>query len=147
MSDSSHDKTYHHKIEAECLAHGWAIEKALEADLAFWESEAAIKAQKEGKPELEIRRDCTRAMIAAYNAAMGEARDWQRIGTAPTDGSEFDLWTINPDDRVTNARWNEDRKRFEHWGPDGWERMSWVRIDGEATHWMPCPTPPKGQRP
>jgi hypothetical protein len=91
--------------------------------------------------ETNFRAQCIATpAIEAYNAVM---KDWQRIETAPKDGSEFDLWTINPDDRVTNARWNEDRKRFEHWGPDGWERMSWVRIDGEATHWMPCPTPPK----
>jgi hypothetical protein len=66
-------------------AHDRAIEAALEADLAFWENPATYEALQNGKPEMEIRRDCTRAMIEAYNAAMGEARDWQRIETAPKD--------------------------------------------------------------
>jgi hypothetical protein len=65
--------------------HDRAIEAALEADLAFWENPATYKALQEGKPEMEIRRDCTRAMIEAYNAAMGEAREWQPKETAPKD--------------------------------------------------------------
>jgi hypothetical protein len=81
-------------------AHERAIEAALEADLAFWENPATYKALQDGKPEMEVRRDCTRAMIEAYNAAMGETREWQPKETALEN---WQWWVGENEDRYSTG--------------------------------------------
>lgn len=68
---------------------------------------------------------------------------WQPIETAPKGDDDYiDLWT-SLGERVTDARWNPDRQRWEHWDIGGFDSMGWERVDGEPTHWMPLPEPPK----
>lgn len=71
-----------------------------------------------------------------------DAEGWLPIESAPKDNSVFvDLWT-SLGERVTDASWNPDRQRWEHWSIGGFDSMEWVRIDGQATHWRPLPAPP-----
>lgn len=65
--------------------------------------------------------------------------DWQPIETAPTDGTEFDVWV--PSDaggyRVTNLHLRGDRGYL-------WDQgLSIARIARWPTHWMPLPAPPE----
>ena len=69
------------------------------------------------------------------------ANEWQPIETAPKDGTEIDLWTLNG--REPAARFNVKRNRWEVIGLDGFDTLNWVDVDGKPTHWMPLPAPPK----
>jgi hypothetical protein len=72
--------------------------------------------------------------------------EWQRIETAPKDGTRVDLWCINHltydkrGQRVVNVAWGTvtDWTRREH---EGWQHGRGE--DLEPTHWMPIPEPPK----
>jgi hypothetical protein len=157
MTDTSHDKTYHHKIEAECLAHDRAIEAAKVAvQSAIHE---IYTTQEPGF--INCRDSIATAAIEAYNAAMGEAREWKPIETAPKDGTHILLYappgqTAEP--RITLGCWLA-LERGEYLGDCGGEcrcpeyddppEPYWDSFDGgfnsefPPTHWMPCPQPPK----
>lgn len=69
--------------------------------------------------------------------------EWKMIGSAPLDGTFVDLWT-SLEERVTDAKWNSARKRWERWAIGGFDTMGWEAVEGIATHWMctpPSPTP------
>ncbi len=70
------------------------------------------------------------------------ASEWQDIASAPKSAATYvDLWTVHGE-RVTDARWNPDRQRWEHWSIGGFDSMEWARVDGDPTHWMYPPEPP-----
>lgn len=68
-------------------------------------------------------------------------REWKPIESAPKDGTEIDLWIVDPlmpmEFREPNCWWRADAGR--------WMQMSgWVDTGPcYATHWMPLPEPPK----
>ncbi len=127
-------------------AHERAIEAALEADLAFWENPAPYKALQDGKSEMEIGRESCRAMIEAYNAAMGEAQEWQRIETAPKDGSEFLVCRMGFGG-LNISSWGVCRPQEDGYRANGglpcWRNSDKDKMIPIPTHWMPCPQPPK----
>jgi len=65
---------------------------------------------------------------------MGE---WQDIGSAPRDGTRFDIWIPSDDGgyRVTDVHFNA-RGALTHDGIRAKDLARW------PTHWMPLPAPP-----
>lgn len=67
--------------------------------------------------------------------------EWQKIETAPKDGSVFDV--INKyGDRTTDVHYDEKRGGFIHWWINDYGDVGWTIIKIPPTHWMPLPTPP-----
>ena len=79
---------------------------------------------------------------------------WQRIETAPKDGSRCDVWTVYYDayqsrgERHVDAQYREQHSAwFDLYG----NKLDWSELDEsddmkprgrKTTHWMPLPTPP-----
>jgi hypothetical protein len=63
------------------------------------------------------------------------------IETAPRDGTQIDLWAMKA--RWANAYWSARRNSWVIWGMDEYGFLGEVRVDGQPTHWMPLPEPPK----
>jgi hypothetical protein len=62
---------------------------------------------------------------------------WQRIETAPKDGTKVLLW----DGMITTGEWCEN--------PHPWNDGKWWieggQITGNPTHWMPLPEKPENE--
>lgn len=54
---------------------------------------------------------------------------WQKIETAPKDGSYCLVWVVYP--------WHGGRHEIACWDGQGWDNG-----DGPPTHWMPLPEAP-----
>ena len=68
--------------------------------------------------------------------------NWQDIASAPKDGTVIDLWTYNGE-RWTDAFWHNGLGIWAmRWaGLKG--AHGWIIPNGQPTHWMPLPAPPK----
>jgi hypothetical protein len=84
--------------------------------------------------------------------------EWQPIETAPKDGRKLILFYMNRNNkaRTVMATWVTDEEAAEtdtdgvgleagwYESIDNWSDYSQVAIfEGEPTHWMPLPLPPK----
>ena len=65
--------------------------------------------------------------------------EWQPIESAPT-GIFVDVFARGQ--RCTDARFNVQKQRWEHWWIDDFGSLGWVKVDGKPTHWMPAPKDP-----
>lgn len=90
-------------------------------------------------------------------------RKWQRIETAPKDGTVVDLWIVGSDDtvdfyaptarkipgrplrhgRATNFLWMKKGINQPNWYPQGGLPGYPLSPDVTPTHWMPLPEPPE----
>jgi hypothetical protein len=61
---------------------------------------------------------------------------WRPIETAPKDGREIDVFSLDLDDRYTDVSWNKDR--------DGWADYTGLDIIN-ASHWRPIPEKPRAE--
>ena len=78
---------------------------------------------------------------------MGE---WQKIETAPKDGTRVDLWVRHPDRKSGGFREIGAFYQAEEWRSAlGFGITSMRQSDGSwaiyPTHWMPIPPPPEEQ--
>jgi hypothetical protein len=101
-------------------------------------SQTAVNAYEEIKQEIAgkfvpVRED----ILSAVREAM-EAK-WLPIETAPRDGSWFmAYWPVQTfEDRVQTTQWLQGDWRFV----DASDFMD----DRQPTHWLPLPTPPRGE--
>lgn len=76
------------------------------------------------------------AVVAEY-----EARRLRPIDTAPKDGTEIDLWSVNG--RWPECKWDNTRLEWVHWSLGGFDVMCWCVLGEQVTHWTPIPAPPK----
>lgn len=81
--------------------------------------------------------------------------DWQKIETAPKDGTVIDLWTKRHFEtgiagRMTNCRWHKplwDRRLGPFQDDVPPNHRCWcdggLNAVADPTHWMPLPKPPE----
>lgn len=89
---------------------------------------------------------------AAIRAAMQVMDDWRPWETAPTDGTQFQVWlTDEGSGRSVLQCWQHLCRFNEHGQLEIWGRIDYD-VDGwssdwndecQPTHWMPLPSPPK----
>ena len=72
--------------------------------------------------------------------------EWQKIETAPRDGTMVDLWAEWPRGgaRLCNALWDASRP-YPGWITD--HRSYGVYDERQFTHWMPLPDQPTPKEP
>lgn len=61
--------------------------------------------------------------------------DWEKIGTEPSDGTEFLAYRKGI---ISQCGWKPDKSGLML-GGQGWSYPEWDM----PTHWMPLPTPPQ----
>lgn len=70
---------------------------------------------------------------------------WQRIETAPRDGSEFQAWVASADHGgwEPRCRINPETEGFEIWGRVDYDEDGWdTYLHLTPTHWLPQPASP-----
>ena len=65
--------------------------------------------------------------------------EWQPIATAPKDGTHFDVW-IYWRGRVTDVF--HDGDNFRELALDDFDGLTWQKLEGSPSHWLPVPSPP-----
>lgn len=67
--------------------------------------------------------------------------DWQKIETAPLDGTLVDLWILASGTafRAADFRWNGSAWAHEHGVTLD---QYYANVNMRPTHWMPRPAPP-----
>lgn len=100
--------------------------------------------------------DAAKIILDALEQA-GAIPAWQRIETAPKDGTEIDAWIVSDGGKYGHRdtiRWRKEiayvKGRWEHYTLDnsgGYGEMEWKSLPdyGPPTHWMAqpaAPTPP-----
>lgn len=65
---------------------------------------------------------------------------WQRIETAPKDGTKFDAWQHGH--RVTDVYWSDIQEGWCVDGSYGPEEPTPLAVIPAVLHWMPPPEPP-----
>lgn len=62
---------------------------------------------------------------------------WNTIDSAPKDGSQFDVcrFACGEWERATDVKWDHKRSCFIAWGMGDFDRMGWVRIGFDPSHW------------
>ncbi len=91
---------------------------------------------------------------------LAATREWMPIDTAPTDGTEFDVWCVDPrfpqavlsGVRFTGVKMRGDKSGFGHVLHLPNHTAKWQYLDARdadsiypewiPTHWMPTPLPP-----
>jgi hypothetical protein len=108
--------------------------------------ELAVKAAERSFDEEDITPYGTacniiQAYLPYHNTDLHQASNWQNIETAPKDQIIFLSDGKNVD---YYCRWHKNRWNF--WGLDDFDGMSWLKLSWQPTHWQPLTQPPQGEK-